>query len=47
MDALLARQEIPEKTKQGENQHQCGGQKQEPLQLVELVFPTLLSLQPT
>jgi hypothetical protein len=47
MDALLARQEIPEKTKQGENQHQCGEQKQEPLQLVELVFPTLLSLQPT
>lgn len=47
MDTLLARQEIPEKTKQGENQHQCGEQKQEPLQLAELVFPTLLSLQPT
>jgi hypothetical protein len=30
------------KTKQGENQHQCGEQKQEPLQLVELVFPILL-----
>ncbi len=37
---------IPEKTKQ-EHQHQYSGQKQELLWLVKLVFPTLLSQQPT